>query len=112
LPSEPVVVECVEACTNPFRRDDRIRPRLMAVRDQAYKLVINFREKADRLYDLKNDPEERSPLPIGDLPAERARLLQVAREHLQKTDHNRANLRLRSHLRELRQSAELKAPVV
>jgi arylsulfatase A-like enzyme len=107
LPSEPAVVECVEACTNPFRRDDRIRPRLMAVRDQPYKLVINFREKVDRLYDLKNDPEERSPLPAGDLPTERARLLQVAREHLQKAGHNRtAELRLRSRLRELQQSAE------
>jgi arylsulfatase A-like enzyme len=39
-PTEPAVVECVEACTNPFRRGDRIRPRLMAVRNQPYKLVI------------------------------------------------------------------------
>ncbi len=110
LPSEPAVVECIEGCTNPFRREDRLRPRLMAVRDQSYKLVINFGEKSERLYDLKNDPEERAAVPPGDLPAERARLLQVAREHLQKTAHNRnADLRLRSCLRELQQSAELKA---
>jgi arylsulfatase A-like enzyme len=102
LPCEPVVVECVEACTNPFLREDRIRPRLMAVRTQSHKLVINFREKTDRLYDLKNDPEERFPLPPGALVPERARLLQVAREHLQRTSHNRpADLRLRSRLREL-----------
>jgi len=113
LPSEPAVVECVEACTNPFRREDRIRPRLMAVRGQSHKLVINFREKSERLYDLQNDPEERAALPPGDLPAVRARLLQVAREHLQKTSHNRnADLRLRSRLRELQQSTELKARVV
>lgn len=113
LPSEPAVVECVEACTNPFRREDRIRPRLMAVRDQSYKLVINFREKSERLYDLKNDLEEGAALPLGDLPTERARLLQVAREHLQKTSHNRnADLRLRSCLHELQQSAELKARVL
>ncbi|MGC1649296.1 MAG: sulfatase, partial [Candidatus Sulfotelmatobacter sp.] len=112
LPSEPAVVECVEACTNPFRRDDRMRPRLMAVRDQSYKLVINFREKSERLYDLKNDPEEHDVLPLGDLPAERARLLQAARHHLQKTSDNRtADLRLRSYLRELQQSVELKASV-
>ncbi len=105
LPSEPVVVESIEACTNPFLRDDRIRPRLMAVRTQSYKLVINFREEADRLYDLKNDPEERVPLPPGDRVTERARLLQAAREHLQRTSHNRtADLRLRSRLRELQTS--------
>ncbi len=103
LPSEPAVVECVEACTNPFRRGDRIRPRLMAVRDQSYKLVINFGEKSERLYDLKNDPEERAALPPGDLPAVRARLLQVAHKHLQETSRARtANMRLRSCLRELR----------
>lgn len=112
LPPEPAVVECVEASTNPLQQDDRIRSRLMAVRDQSYKLVINFREKSERLYDLKNDPEERAALPLGDLPAERARLLQVAREHLQKTSHTRtADLRLRSLLRDLQQSAELKTRV-
>jgi arylsulfatase A-like enzyme len=85
----------------------------MAVRDQSYKLVINFREESERLYDLKNDPEERAALPLGDLPKERARLLQVAREHLQKTSRNlTVDLRLRSRLRELQQSAELKARVL
>ncbi len=112
LPSEPAVVECVEACTNPFRREDRMRPRLLAVRDQSYKLVINFGERSERLYDLTNDPQERAALPLSDLPAERARLLQVAREHLQKTSHTRtADLRLRFCLRELQQSAKLKACV-
>jgi arylsulfatase A-like enzyme len=109
VPSEPVVVECVEACTNPFRRDDRMRPRLMAVRDQSYKLVLNFGDKVDRLYDLKNDPGEHSPLPPGDLSAERARLLRVARKHLQRTRQNQtADLRLRSRLRELQHSVELR----
>ena len=112
LPREPAVVECVEACTNPFRREDRIRPRLMAVRDQPYKLVINFREKADRLYDLKDDPEERYPLSPGDMPAERVRLLHVARQRLQNAGHNlSADLCLRARLREFRQSADLKEPV-
>jgi hypothetical protein len=47
------------------------------------------------------------------LPKERARLLQVAREHLQKTSRNlTVDLRLRSRLRELQQSAELKARVL
>ena len=112
VPSEPVVVECVEACTNPFRRADRMRARLMAVRDQSCKLVINFREKTERLYDLKNDPAENFPLPPGDASAERARLLRVAREHLQRTSQNQTTeLRLRSRLRELQHSSELRAAV-
>ncbi len=109
LPSEPVVVECVEACTNPFRRDDRMRPRLMAVRDESYKLVINFREKTESLYDLKNDPGEHSPLRPGDASAERARLLRAARKHLQGAGQSQtAEWRLRSRLRELQHSAELR----
>jgi hypothetical protein len=83
-----------------------MRSRLLAVRDHAYKLVINFREKVDYLYDLKNDPGERWPLPSGVRIRERARLLQVARRHLQKTSHDQnTDLRLRAIVRELRQSA-------
>jgi arylsulfatase A-like enzyme len=112
LPNEPAVVECVEACTNPFRREDRMRPRLMAVRDQSYKLVINFREKTDRLYDLKNDPGEHTPLAPGELSSERARLLQVASKHLQRTSQSQtAELRLRSRLRDLQHSPDLRAAV-
>ena len=112
LPNELAIAECVEGCTNPFRRGDRMRPRLLAVRDQSYKLVINFREKTEWLYDLKKDPKERAALAPGDLPAERTRLLRVAREHLQSAGRNQtAERRLRSHLRELQQSAELKRSV-
>jgi hypothetical protein len=85
-----------------------MRPRLLAVRDQQYKLVINFRENVDRLYDLKQDRGERSPVPSKLLQQERARLLQIARAHLEKTSHNRnPDLRLRARLRELRQSESL-----
>jgi len=108
LQAEPTMTECVEACNNPFRMDDRMRSRLLAVRDQGYKLVINFRENADYLYDLKNDPGERSPVPPGVLSAERVRLLQTAHLHLQKTSQNRnAELRLCARLRELRQAERL-----
>jgi arylsulfatase A-like enzyme len=113
LPSEPAIVECVEACNNPFRLDDRMRSRLMVVREGAYKLVIDFSEKADCLYDLKNDPAERSPLAADALPKERARLLQLARAHLQKTRHSQyADLRLRARLRELQQSVGRSAGVI
>jgi arylsulfatase A-like enzyme len=110
LPSEPAIVECVGACDNPFQPADRMRPRLMAIRDAVYKLVVNFNGDfmgtTDSFFDLKNDPGEHSPLPDGVMRDERARLLQVARAHLQATQHNRnIELRLLAHLREIQQSS-------
>jgi arylsulfatase A-like enzyme len=115
LPSEPAIVECVGACNNPFQPADRIRPRLMAVRDAVYKLIIdfnrNFNGTTDSFYDLKNDPGEDSPLPDGVLPEVRAQLLQVARAHLQATQrHRNVELRLLAHLREIQQSSANSQP--
>ncbi len=105
LSGEPAIAECVEACNNPFQVNDRIRPRLLAVRDREYKLVIRFSDKTDRFYDLKNDPEEHSPLPSGVRTRERVRLLQVVRAHLERTRKNRnADLALGARLHELVQS--------
>jgi arylsulfatase A-like enzyme len=114
LPSEPAIVECV-ASNNPFQPADRMRPRLMAVRDATYKLVITFNEDfngiTDSFYDLKHDPGEHSPLPDGALREERARLMQVARAHLQSAQRNRnVELRLLAHLREIQQSPARNQP--
>lgn len=109
LPREPAIAELVEIGGSPLRRDDRMRPRVMAIRDSQYKLVIRFSEKTDCLYDLKNDPGEHSPLPTGALISERVRLLRVAHAHLQKTRQNRnAALAMGARLREIRQSMEAK----
>ena len=109
LPSESAIVECIKECNNPSRPSDQRRPRLMAVRDAAYKLVIDFSTTTDSLYDLKNDPGEHSPLPDRALPKVRARLLQVARTHLRETQQNRnVDLRLRARLREIQQSMSVK----
>jgi len=108
LLSEPAIAECV-ASNNPFQVADRMRPRIMAVRDRDYKLVLHFGEKMDCMYDLKHDPSESSPLPIGALPQERARLLQVALTHIQKTRQGQnPDLRLRARLRDLQQSIDAK----
>jgi arylsulfatase A-like enzyme len=108
LPGEPAITECVEACNNPFQMDNRFRSRLLAVRDQRYKLVINFRENVDCLYDLNHDPGEHSPLPPGVMTRERTRLLQIAQAHLQESSHKQnADLRLRARVRELLQSESL-----
>jgi arylsulfatase A-like enzyme len=108
LRAEPAITECIDGCFNPTRLDDRMRPRLMAVRDQDLKLVINFSEKQDYLYDLKNDPGENSPLPPGVRIRERARLFQLARKHLQRTsDSEKTDLRFRAVLFELQQSGRM-----
>jgi arylsulfatase A-like enzyme len=110
LPGGPVITECVDGCCNPIRPEDRLRPRLMAMREREFKLVINFREGRDYLYDLKNDPAETSPLPPGDHMRERGRLFQAARMHLQRTsDKHKTDLRLRALLRDLQQSGKMTA---
>jgi arylsulfatase A-like enzyme len=109
LPDRPAITECINGCTNPVRPDDRMRSRLMAVRDEELKLVINFGEKQDYLYDLRNDPGENSPLLPGERTRERARLFQIAHEHLQENgNRQKTDLRLRAVLRELQQSARMK----
>jgi arylsulfatase A-like enzyme len=109
--SHPTIVECLEGCNNPLSVADRLRHRLMAVRDRDYKLVLRFGDSAEELYNLKDDPEERLPLPAGSERKERVRLLQCAREHLHDSRELRdAGLALRSRLREIRQRIELKSP--
>ena len=104
LPDEPVITECVEACNNPFRREERMRSRLIAARDRSYKLVVNFREQKDYFYDLSNDPEESAPLRPEVLSSERARLLHAVRSHLQQIKTNdESDTRLRACLREFQQ---------
>ena len=105
LPDDPVISECADGCNNPFHVKERLRPRLMTVRDRQYKLVLRFGEKKDDLYDLKNDPEEHSPLGANALPNIRAHLLQTALAHLRTTRQNRnLDLALQGRIRNLRQS--------
>jgi arylsulfatase A-like enzyme len=108
LPGDPALAECVP-CNNPFRLADRMRSRLVAVRDRDYKLVLFLNEKTDCMYDLKNDPEEKSPLPANALPKQRAHLLEVALAHIQKARNGQnAELPLRARLRELQQGMDAK----
>jgi len=98
---KPVVVECVEGCTNPYRPEMRIGPRLLAIRDARFKLVIHFSDKREELFDLQSDPGERSALPLGEQPDIRRRLLLRARKHLQNSISQRdLGTRLRTYLRE------------
>jgi arylsulfatase A-like enzyme len=101
---EEAIVECVTECTNPFHPADRLGPRLLAVRDARYKLVLDFGGRREQLFDLQADPAEMQALPEHAEKAARRRLLQRALRHLANAPQSQdAGLRLAAGLREIRQ---------
>ena len=97
------LVESVGNCTNPYDAHTRLRGRVMAVREQQYKLIIDFDRGTDELFDLSADPKEQSPLPGDSAKSPRARLLRYARQRLQRPLHSEHSpLRLAGRLRDLR----------
>ncbi|HVO59515.1 MAG TPA: sulfatase [Terriglobales bacterium] len=100
----PAIVECVYGCENAFPPANRLGPRLMAVRDSRYKLVINFGEHKERVFDLANDPEESMPLEENASKPERARLLRVVLQHLSSANCD-PELRLGARMRDIEQLA-------
>jgi arylsulfatase A-like enzyme len=105
------ISECVAGCTNPFRPENRIGPRVLSVRESRYKLVLHLDPPAENLYDLEADPRELEPLaPAAQKPVRR-RLLEIALEHLRRSSEQRdSRTRLQVRLRELR--LEWKNPAV
>lgn len=96
------ISECVAGCTNPFRAENRIGPRVLSVRESRFKLVLHFDPAAEDLYDLESDPEERTPLSRADHKPARRRLLNIAREHLRHSSEQRdARTRVSARLREV-----------
>ena len=99
---DPAVVECVQGCTNPFRMQNRLGPRVLAVRDKRYKLMLCFDPPSETLYDLLEDPQEKSPLPPTAERQVRRRLLDRAWAHLRDMAAERdSEARLRSRIRDL-----------
>lgn len=102
-PARPVITECVRGCTNPFHRENRSGPRLLAVRKGNYKLVVNFSSANEELFDLMSDPKELNPLPLEKAAAVRKELLECARRHLVESHQSRDfDARNAAQLRELR----------
>jgi arylsulfatase A-like enzyme len=99
----PSVTECVYGCTNPFRTQSRIAPRLLSVRNLSHKLVIKVSSGAtEEFYDLQADPRETKPLPAVTEKDARKQLLQAAWAHMQQTISNKdATKRLRLRLRDI-----------
>jgi len=97
------ISECAVGCTNPFRAENRLGPRVLAVREERFKLVLYFDPPAEQLYDLEADPGEQAPLAPTAQKVVRRRLLEIAREHLQRSIARRdEHARLRARLREYR----------
>jgi uncharacterized sulfatase len=98
-----VFTECVRGCTNPFRRENRVGPRILAVRKGNHKLVVDFAAGVEELFDLKADPQEYHPLPRETAIPVRRALLELARKHVTESHKARDfDRRLGSQLRELR----------
>jgi len=96
------VSECVAGCNNPFRRDGRLGPRVLSVREARFKLMLQFDPPSEQLFDLEADPGEHAPLAPTVQMAVRRRLLEVAREYLQRSSGQRdERMRLRARVRDL-----------
>jgi arylsulfatase A-like enzyme len=97
------IVECVTSCTNPFDLQDRLGGRILAIREERYKLVLDLHSSSELLFDLKNDPSEQRPLPDDKEKPIRRRLLEGARRHLVESLQARdLESRLRARLRDVR----------
>jgi arylsulfatase A-like enzyme len=102
--SDPAIIECAYGCTNPFRVENRSASRLLGIRDARFKLVMQIEPgTTERVYDLEADPTEMHPNADEIRSDTRKRLLQTAREYMQKMvlprDHG---MRVRARLRDLR----------
>jgi arylsulfatase A-like enzyme len=104
------VIECIAGCKNPFVVEDRLQPRLLAVREARYKMVLDFQsaKQQEQLYDLDADPGEVRPLPPGGQRAVRRRLLDRARQHILDSVQSRdVGYRVAARLRDLRLAASI-----
>jgi arylsulfatase A-like enzyme len=104
---DPAIIECVYGCTNPFRMETRTASRLLGIRESRFKLVMRIEDGAkEEIYDLQSNPTETSVETRNGIVAPgdtRKRLLQTARQHLDKSLSTRdITLRLRARLRDLR----------
>jgi arylsulfatase A-like enzyme len=100
---EPAITECVGSCTNPFRRDNRLGSRILCVREERYKLVLDFMSGNEALFDLAADPKELRALSLGVEKPVRRRMLDAARRHVASSLQSRdEGARLAACLRDLR----------
>ena len=96
------IIECVAGCTNPFRVNNRLGTRVLAIREARYKLVLDFGASSEQLFDLEADPAELRPLPSSADKPVRRRLLEHGRQHLANSLQSRnADERMGARLRDI-----------
>jgi arylsulfatase A-like enzyme len=101
--NRPVFTECVHGCTNPFHSGNRVAPRILGVRKRHYKLVMDFSERTEELFDLRADPAECHPLSHQEAKSIWRECLEHARRHLAESQKSRdIECRIESQLRDLR----------
>lgn len=101
--SDAAVVEMVPQCTNPLRRENRMFPRTILLREQNYKLVFDLGTSSVKLFDLSADPLECNALPHGAEKAIQKRLLEKALQHVTRSLNERDSEKaLMARLRDLR----------
>jgi arylsulfatase A-like enzyme len=99
----PVFTECVHGCTNPFHSENRVAPRILAIRKGQYKLVMDFSTRTQQLFNLNSDPAEQHPAGDPEAAPIRRELLELARKHLVESQKSRDfERRMESQLRDLR----------
>lgn len=97
------VSECVAGCTNPFRPENRVGPRILSVREARFKLILRFDPLGEEFYDLEADPRELAPLATTAEKPVRRHLLERAREHIKRSYSERDDgMRMRARLQSLR----------
>jgi hypothetical protein len=100
--NDPAIIECIRGCTNPFRVEDRLGGRVLAIRELRYKLVLDFSSSTEKLFDLQTDPAEMRPLNRNEQKLVRKRLLERACQHVAESVQSRdAEHRLHARLRDL-----------
>jgi len=98
----PAIVECIAGCNNPFRHEDRLGARVLAIRGSRFKLVVDFHSSTEALFDLQADPGELHALPRKEQAPARKLLLEFARQHVVESVQSRdAAHRLDARLRDL-----------
>jgi arylsulfatase A-like enzyme len=100
---QPVFTECVHGCTNPFHSENRVAPRILAIRKGHHKLVMDFSTGTQQLFNLSSDPTEQNPVDNSESRPIRRELLEHATKHLVESQKSRDfERRMESQLRDLR----------
>jgi arylsulfatase A-like enzyme len=106
--NEVVVTEVLDRCTNPFRVEDRMRSRILSVRDDRYKLTINFTDNRESFVDLEAGEQQGVSESGSTANSSRRKLLQAAYDHVKRSNCKRnVALALRARVHEFQSSSAM-----